>query len=277
MTSIEEFELRRDRGDERPLIIRGEARLPAEAHGTVVICHGFKGFAHFSFFPYLAEQLANAGITAITFDFSGSGIGEDRENFTNPEAFTHNTFLQELEDVEVVVDEARVRDWITGDYGLFGHSRGGGVAILHASKDRHVKALVTWAAIASVNRWSGETVANWRKTGFMDIENSRTKQTIPVSTGLLDEVEKFAQTSLNIPLAASRISVPWLIVHGADDETVPVAEAEQLSRLAPRSSKLRVVKGTNHSLGGKHPLGDLTPMLAMVTSETVDFFAANMA
>ena len=276
MILMDEFELWRDRGDERPLIIRGEARLPEKARGAVVICHGFKGFAHFSFFPYLAEQLAESGFRAITFDFSGSGIGEDRQNFTNPEAFTHNTYRQELEDLAEVVTEARVRDWIDGDYGLFGHSRGGGVAILHACSDSHVSALVTWAAIASTNRWSAEAVAKWRETGFMDIENSRTKQTIPVSTDLLHEVEQFGDTSLNIPLAASRIRSPWLILHGAEDETVPFAEAERLSAVSGGNSKLRIVEGTNHSLGGKHPLGDVTPMLAMVTGETVDFFAANM-
>jgi len=174
------------------------------------------------------------------------------------------------------VAEARVRRWINSSYGLFGHSRGGGVAILHACSDRNVSVLVTWAAISSANRWSAETVAKWRETGFMDVENSRTKQTIPVSTELLHEVEQFGDTILNIPFAASRIKVPWLILHGSEDETVPFAEAERLSSLSEPSSTLRIVEGANHSLGGKHPLVEVTPMLAMVTRETVDFFAANM-
>ena len=112
MTRLEPFELWRDRGDESSLIIRGEARVPDDPVGAVVICHGFKGFARFSFFPHVATELANAGFTAITFDFSGSGVGDDRESFTNREAFTNNTFLQELEDIDCVVQEARVRDWI---------------------------------------------------------------------------------------------------------------------------------------------------------------------
>ena len=148
---LHEFELWRDRGEETPLIIRGEAYVPANASGTVVICHGFKGFAHFAFFPYLAERLADAGLRAVTFDFSGSGIGDDRENFTNPLAFTHNTYLQELDDLDAVISEARVHDWIEGPYGLFGHSRGGGIAILQAARDANVGALVTWAAISSTN------------------------------------------------------------------------------------------------------------------------------
>jgi alpha-beta hydrolase superfamily lysophospholipase len=273
---LEEFEMWRDRGDDAPLIIRGEARLPENARGAVVVCHGFKGFARFSFFPYVAETLANAGFRAITFDFSGSGIGEDRENFTNPLAFTHNTYLQELDDVEAVVEEARVRGWIGEGYGLFGHSRGGGIAILQAARDPKVKALVTWAAIAATNRWSPEALAEWRQRGFIEIPNSRTGVAIPLSVDLLHEVEKHGETHLNIARASTEISVPWLIVHGSEDETVDLAEGERIANLAGRDSTFRILEGVNHSFGGKHPLEGITPALESVTSETVDFFSKNL-
>jgi pimeloyl-ACP methyl ester carboxylesterase len=272
---LQEFELWRDRGDDAPLIIRGEARLPDSARGTVVICHGFKGFAHFAFFPYLADQLADAGFRAVTFDFSGSGVGDDRENFTNPEAFTHNTYLQELEDLDAVVSEARVHDWIDDAYGLMGHSRGGGIAILHAARDPAVESLVTWAAISSTNRWTPEVVNEWRQRGYVDIPNARTGQSIPLSIELLHEVEEFGETSLNVAAAASRIRAPWLILHGDNDETLSVAEAERLASLS-EGSTLRVMRGANHTFGGKHPLTEVVPMLAGTVRETVDFFAKTL-
>lgn len=272
---LQEFELWRDRGDDAPLIIRGEARLPDAARGTVVICHGFKGFAHFAFFPYLADQLAEAGFRAVTFDFSGSGVGDDRENFTNPEAFTHNTYLQELEDLDAVVAEARVHDWIDDAYGLMGHSRGGGIAILHAARDPGVVSLVTWAAISSTNRWTPEVVNEWRQRGYVEIPNARTGQSIPLSIELLHEVEEFGETSLNVAAAASRIRAPWLILHGDNDETLPVAEAERLAALS-EGSTLRVMQGANHTFGGKHPLTEVVPMLAGTVRETVDFFATTL-
>src|SRR6266550_7408043 len=117
------------------LSIRGEV-YPAESSlGSVVICHGFKGFAHWAFFPYLARTLAQDGLNAITFDFSGSGIGADRESFTQAEAFAHNTFSRELDDLELVEDYGRRRKWIHRKFGLFGHSRGGGMAILYAAAE----------------------------------------------------------------------------------------------------------------------------------------------
>lgn len=274
---LDEFELWRDRGDDAPLIIRGEARVPERAKGTVVICHGFKGFAHFSFFPHVAQQLAEKGFRAVTFDFSGSGVGDDRESFTNREAFTHNTYMQELEDLDAVVGEARVRDWIEGGYGLFGHSRGGGIAILHAARDPAVTALATWAAIASTNRWPPEVVAEWRQRGFIDIPNARTGDVIPLGIDLLHEVEQYGETRLNIPAAASQIAAPWLIVHGAEDETVPFSEAERLASFGGTNGELLMLPGVNHSFGGKHPLLEVTPTLDSVTRTTIEFFAKHLS
>lgn len=277
MIELDEFELWRDRGEESPLIVRGEARIPRSAAGSVVVCHGFKGFSHFSFFPYLAEKLAEAGLRAITFDFSGSGVGEDRESFTNRDAFTHNTYFQEFDDLDAVIGEARVRDWIDDGYGLFGHSRGGGTAILQAARDNHVKALVTWAAIASTNRWDPATVASWRERGYIDIANARTGDVIPLSTDILHQVETFGETTLNIASSAAHIKAPWLIVHGREDETVPVSEGERLSAVAGANAELLVLDGVNHSFGGKHPLMEITPTLHLVTKVTVGFFARHLA
>src|SRR6266550_8137164 len=98
------------------LSIRGEVYPVESALGSVLICHGFKGFAHWAFFPYLARALAEDGLTAITFDFSGSGIGPDRESFTESAAFAGNTFSKDLEDLDLVEDYARRKKWIDGKF-----------------------------------------------------------------------------------------------------------------------------------------------------------------
>jgi pimeloyl-ACP methyl ester carboxylesterase len=280
----EQFELTRDRPNGgKPLAVRGEAYHPAptdsaaaESPPTVVICHGFKGFAHWAFFPYLARTIAEYGMRAVTFDFSGSGIGADRENFTALEEFTTNTFSQELADLEEVIAESRRRGWIDREFGLFGHSRGGGVAIIHASFDRDVKALVTWAAIASTSRWDEEAVREWRARGYTDIENSRTRQTMRLGTAVLDDVEANGKGKLDVAAAARRISVPWLVVHGDADETVPVKEAEQLSELSTGFSTLWTVEGAGHTFSATHPVTHPPPLLALVTRGTVQFLSEHL-
>src|SRR5688500_396343 len=82
--------------------LRASATLPEAPRGTVIICHGFKGFSRWGFFPHLAAALAKEGLRAIRFDFSGSGVGADGESFTELDAFAENTFTRELEDVRAV-------------------------------------------------------------------------------------------------------------------------------------------------------------------------------
>ena len=65
------FDLERAGG--RP--IRGELRFVPEARASVVLVHGFKGFARFAFFPFLAERLAASGQFAFTLNYyAGRGM-----------------------------------------------------------------------------------------------------------------------------------------------------------------------------------------------------------
>jgi dienelactone hydrolase len=260
------------------LSIRGEAYLAEAPIGSVIVCHGFKGFAHWAFFPYLARTLAQDGLNAITFDFSGSGIGADRESFVQAEAFAHNTFSRELEDLELVEDYGRRRKWIHGKFGLFGHSRGGGMAILYAAAEAaDVSSLVTWAAISYPNRWSPEDVITWRRRGHTEITNSRTGQVMRLETDLLDDVELHGKTKVNIEAAAAKIKAPWLIIHGTADDTVPSSEAEHLHSLSKGMSTLRLIEGANHGFSATHPLNEVPPVLEKVVLETAKFFVRNAA
>ena len=260
------------------LTVRGDLYRAENAIGAVMVCHGFKGFARWAFFPYLSQALAGSGLTTITFDFSGSGIGRDRENFTDAEAFAHNTFTRDLEDIELVEDYARRMNWITGKFGLFGHSRGGGMAILYtAAENSNVNSLVTWAAISYPNRWTPEDVLTWRRQGFTEISNSRTGQVMRLDTDLLDDVELHGKTKVNIEAAAAKVKVPWLILHGTADETVPSAEAESLHSKAKGVSTLRLIEGSGHTFEAKHPLNQVPASLEKVVQETVNFFLRNAA
>ena len=171
--------------------IRGDVRLPDGAPATtaVVVAHGFKGFKDWGFFPWLARRLVADGHAVVTFNFSGSGIGADPLDFTELEAFASNTYSRELEELAWVVRAVRGGELLPlapRAVGLLGHSRGGGDAVLHAAAAGHgdaVDALVTWAAVASFDRWAEETLEEWRRTGRVFVLNSRTGQHMPLDIG----------------------------------------------------------------------------------------------
>lgn len=256
--------------------IRATVRRAKSPKGAVIICHGFKGFSKWGFFPHLAREISAAGLNAITFNFSGSGVGEDGETWSDEDRFSRNTFTGDLHDLDKVV--AATRDWhgIDGKFGLFGHSRGGGVAILHAASDENVKALVTWNSISSVRRWDDAEEKAWRERGYAEIENSRTKQVFKMGTALLDDVETNVKGSLDIAAAAARVKAPWLILHGESDETVRTDEARHLYESSGRRAELMILPG-NHGFGAKHPLEEVPQTLESATAETVSFFLKHIA
>jgi alpha-beta hydrolase superfamily lysophospholipase len=257
-------------------VIRGEVRVAPAARGSVVLVHGFKGFARFAFFPFLADRLAASGLTAVTFNSSGSGVGDDLETFTDPDAFAENSYTRELQDLALVIAESERRGWTGPQFGLFGHSRGGAVALLHAARDARVRALVTWASIANVIRWSDQEMAAWRERGWMEVPNTRTGQVFRLTTTLLDETSEHHLGRLNLRMAAATLLCPWLIVHGDADETVPFAEAEQLRVSSEERAELLRVPGATHTFNVAHGMNGPSPQLTTAVDATLHFFGERL-
>lgn len=253
--------------------VRSAAR-EGEKRPAVVICHGFKGFKDWGFFPKLAERLAVAGFTALSFNFSGSGVGEG-EDFDELDRWGHQKPSTDLKDVATMVDYAVAGG--ASSVGLVGHSRGGGLAILHAVSDERVKALVTWAAVDHFLRWPEDDVAKWRREGRLDVVNSRTGQVLPLFRDALDDVDQHAAGPLNVLSAAARIRVPWLIVHGMSDRSVPI-EIGKVLKAASNSAKtdLLPVEGADHTFGIKHPWQGSTPEFDLVMDRTVGLLAGSL-
>jgi dienelactone hydrolase len=245
---------------------------------AVAIVHGFKGFKDWGMFPHLAERIARAGFTAVSFNLSGSGV-DDAGEFSLTDRFGHNTFTAELQDLRHVLDalmNGALGVPVPSSLGLVGHSRGGGIAILHTANDSRVRALVTWASISRVERWATEQRNAWRAAGHIEVQNARTGQVLPLYTDVLDDIEQNAN-SLDIEGAAARIRVPWMIVHGTADETVGFSEAEALKAASPRKkTRLLAVERGGHTFGATHPWQSSTPELDTVFDATVQWLADHL-
>lgn len=258
------------------ILVDVRAANRASAGPAVVVLHGFKGFKDWGFFPPLAERLAKAGFAAVSYNASGSGV-DDSGEFVRPDRFGRNTFTAELRDlgaVQAALDAGGLgvpRPTITA---LVGHSRGGGIAILGSAGNPRVGALVTWAAVASPFRWSEEMKRRWRQQGFLEVKNQRTGLVLPLYPDILDDLDRNG-AALDIGAAADRITVPWLVLHGEQDETVQLKEGEALagSRAAP---EFRVIPATGHTFGAAHPFAGSTPALDEVMDRTVAFLSRHL-
>ena len=190
------------------------------------------------------------------------------------------TYSSELRDLEIVLDALGRGAWGVAPpaYGLFGHSLGGAVCLLRAAHDERVRALVTWAAVSRFGGlWRADQVEEWRRTGKLEVVNQRTGQVLPLSTDILDDLEANGETTLDLGCAAGEAQVPWLIVHGADDESVPVEAGRELHRAARAgTAELMLIEGAGHTFNVKHPWTGSTPELERVVQATVSWFGRHL-
>lgn len=263
--------------------LHGLIDLPDEPgeRPAVVVCHGFKGFMEWGFFPHLAALLAGRGFVVIRFNLSGAGMLPGDDLVTDQDAFRANTHGRELADLLAVLEAAgetlapgrvdRTR------LGLFGHSRGGGNSILAAAREPwldRIQALVTWASVATFDRYTPEQKGAWRRDGRFPVVNARTGQQLALGPGLLEELE--AREDLDVLAAARGVRAPWLIVHGEEDESVPVAEADRLAAASSGTHELLRIPGANHTFGARHPFVGPTPQLIQALNATQRWFRRHL-
>jgi len=248
---------------------------------TIVFVHGFKGFKDWGFGPYLGEYFSNKGFFVITFNFSHNGIGDIKTEFTELEKFAKNTYSREVRELNEIIDAIRNGLFVEIDskskIGLVGHSRGGAIALLAASNRADIDAVVTWAAISKLNRYSSRQNTEWHKKGYFEVLNTRTNQMMRVNISLLDDIEQNAKGSLNIENAVRHLNIPLLIAHGEQDLAVPIAEAEQVYRWSDKSkTEFYKLFETGHTFDVVHPFKGTTEKLEKLLDKTTKFFIQHL-
>ncbi len=255
--------------------IHGAIHLPetGEPRPAVVVCHGFKGFMDWGFHPYLAELIAARGYVVVRWNQPSSGMRPGDERVTDLEAFHDQTVSADVEALVRVLDVLGT-DLAPGRFdgriALVGHSRGGGIALLGAANPRQadrVRALVTWASLATFDRLDAAEKDAWRESGILTIVNGRTGQRLPIGLAALEDLERNAE-ALDLGAAASRRTAPWLIVHGTNDETVQVREADLLNDSGTGTIELLRIPEASHTLGAVHPFRGPTPHLIQAMNAT---------
>lgn len=263
----EHFTLTSDEG----LPIRGDIDAGDRPRALVVIVHGFKGFKDWGFFPWVAQRLMQHRLVVCRFNMSRSGIGNDPESFDRLDLFEHDTYSTELADLRTVVRYAQQQYPALPTF-LLGHSRGGGIALLGAQDVERLHGVAVWSPISRCDRWDDATKAEWRARGFQDFVNARTKQSMRMSTRVLDDCEANRER-LDIVAAAAQLRVPLFVVHGGRDESVPVEEG-RLIAAQKLDTSLLILERAGHTFNAIHPLVHVPHELLLATEATAHFINA---
>jgi len=208
----------------------------------VLLCHGFTGNrieSHFLFVK-MAFALEGQGMAALRFDFRGSGESGGQ--------FQDMTLSQEISDAKVAFEFlARRREVDSNRLGILGLSMGGCVAGCLMGLEPRIKSVALWSAPARIkelliSKFEPEELARYKRRGYTEF-------------GAFVIGKAFLQDLDNIdPLVGiAKSTAPILIVHGTEDQTVPLSESKALYRVAKGRgvrTQRYIVKGADHTFNG---------------------------
>lgn len=248
---------------------------------VVVFCHGYKGYKDWGAWDLVAQHFAKRNFFFLKMNFShNGGTVEQPIDFPDLEAFGQNNFIKELDDLNSVIDWVFAQDKLekeinTREMSLIGHSRGGGIVLLKTARDDRIKNVISWAGVSDfASRFpSGEVLDQWRKNGVAYVANGRTNQQMPHYFQFYTSFKE-NEASLNIRNAVNHLTVPYLILHGKKDETVPLKEAENLNSWSD-FAQLKVLDEANHTFGSSQPWkeAELPKDLKTAVEYSLDFLS----
>ncbi|MFZ4515487.1 MAG: alpha/beta hydrolase family protein [Acidimicrobiia bacterium] len=202
----------------------------------LVLCHGLpsgpRGAATYAAtYPELAERIArDSGWTVLTFNFRGAG--------GSPGDFSISAWQRDL---QAAVDLLADREDVSGVW-IAGSSLGGSLAICVAADDERVRGVVTLGAPASLREWvcePGQFLEHARTVGLI------TDPAFPADR----EAWEHEVATLDPLDAAKRLAPrPLFVIHGSDDDVVPLSDARALVDAGGSGAELRVVHAAGHRL-----------------------------
>jgi fermentation-respiration switch protein FrsA (DUF1100 family) len=211
------------------------ATLGAGPSPGLVLCHGFPagpGGAATSAktYPAFADRLAaETSWNVLTFNFRGAGASEGN--------FSIRGWLTDLDAaVNRLLKEGVSAVWLAG------FSTGGALAICHTAADPRIRGVAALAAPATFDVWAAQPRRFLEHARQIGVISDRTFPPDPDAWGReLSEVRALDVVGRVPPR-------PILIVHGSDDDTVPVQDARTLSTAAQGQVELWIVHGAGHRL-----------------------------
>ncbi len=218
----------------------------AQPAPVVVAVHGWG--ANGSTLAAMVEPLVHAGLAVVLFDAASHGE-------SSAEAFS--SLPRFAEDLAAVLEAIRGHTSIDSDrVALLGHSVGAGAVLLHTARHGRVRAVVSLSAFAHprevMERWLHEHRIPRRWIGTAILEH--VQEVIGVRFDHIAPVHQL-----------EHIECPVLLVHGEQDQTVPLSDAHRLHQLLG-SGDLLVVQGDH----------DLRTSLAPHAHQLVHFFSTHL-
>jgi len=200
--------------------ISGILHLPESEHPPCVIAsHGLLSSKDSEKYTALGERLAREGLAILRFDFRGCGESEGR--------IEESTVSGRIADLGSAIEFVESYLGSETRMGLLGSSLGGYISLMKASTEKKIRAVVIWATPFHLNNLksqkSKEEMPSLGEVFFKDLPKHRLLPLLPKISNCL-------------------------VIHGEEDELVPVDQAWEIFHSLGSPKEIRVIEGADHRL-----------------------------
>lgn len=203
----------------------------SQADWVVLLGHGVTGNKDRPIVVDTAKALNAAGFSTLSFSFSGNGDSEGR--------FQESTITKEIEDLGAVLDAVSDRKVC-----YIGHSMGAAVGVLRAAHDQRIQCLVSLAGMVDTKAFA--------ETEFGDLTPDKDvmweEDDCPLSSAFMTDL---CQSIGSVMPSAKEIYIPWLLVHGTEDDVVLPKDSNDLKEALKDRVELVAISGGDHSFNGE--------------------------
>jgi uncharacterized protein len=199
----------------------------AERRDTLLILgHGLTGDKDRPLLVALAEALSARGWPCLRVSFSGNGASEGK--------FEDSNITKQVADLKAVLDT--VPDYVRIAYA--GHSMGAATGVCAAADDLRIQALISLAGMVHCAQFAEREFAGlvsgrdciWEDASF------------PLSEALVSDMRRIDSV---LPIAG-RLTQSWLLLHGLEDDVVPVSDSRDVHAAVRAKSKLVEIPAAGH-------------------------------
>ena len=205
----------------------------------LVMVHGWGGNrlgTDNAFFVKAARQFARKDFAVLRFDFRGSGDSEGK--------FEDQTITSMLRDLDSVISQSSKLPEIDKDkICLIGHSQGGYLSLLKASKDKRIKCLVLWMARTSDLKdfWSRTWLEEIKRRGYIVNYDYR----------IMQKYEKDSRKYSSLK-AIKNLTVPTSLIFGEMDTFCPPSEGLRVFSIMKGPKQLKILPHLDHDFSGEN-------------------------
>jgi len=202
-----------------------------------ILCSGYLDSKDYDHLKILSEDLAKEGYTAVRFDPIGTW-----ESDGDISDYTTTQYLVDIKNVlEYMLKQNPFKHILIG-----GHSRGGKVSILYATRDRRVSGVLGIMPSSLYMNKNDERVIEAKKIGFSisfrDLpEDKKQKREFRVPYSHFQDNLKY-----NSPKDVKKIKVPLILIAGELDKLVAPESVKEIFEKANEPKKFILIPGIGH-------------------------------